>query len=274
MDTGWITETLQDMLARFLAFLPDIIAALVILVASLYLAGILAQVVWRALERRQTDRELTLMLTKLTRWSLVVLGIIVALQQVGFNVTAFLTGVGILGFTVGFALQDVSKNFISGMLLLLQQPFEIGDVIEVSDFTGKVLDIDLRATELLTFDGQNVLIPNADVFTSPIKNYSRTPTRRLDLRVGVAYGSDLELVRTTALQAIANIEGVLTEPAPVLAFKSFGASSIDFDLYYWIDSTQSDFLGTWDAAVVQLNRAFEAAGIEIPFPVHTVYLQK
>jgi len=97
-----------------------------------------------------------------------ILGIIIALQQVNFNVTAFLTGVGILGFTVGFALQDVSKNFVAGLLLLLQQPFNIGETIQVAGYTGRVSAINMRATELGTHDGQIVLIPNATVFTSPI----------------------------------------------------------------------------------------------------------
>ena len=270
----WISGSLQDLLTQFLTFLPDLITALVIFVAGLYLAGLLSKLLHKALERRQADKEMTLMLTKLSRWTLIILGTITALQQVGFNVTAFLTGLGILGFTVGFALQDVSKNFIAGLLLLLQQPFDIDDVIEVSDYTGSVLDVSLRTTELLTFDGQHVLIPNADVFSSPIKNYSRSPNRRIELNVGVAYGSDLEKVRAVALETVCGLNGVLPDPAPILAFNNFGESSIDSTIYYWIDATKTDVLLISDAALVQINAAFERDQIEIPFPVRTVYLQK
>jgi small-conductance mechanosensitive channel len=102
-------------------------------------------------------------------------GVVVSLQQVNFDVTAFLTGVGILGFTVGFALQDVSKNFVAGLLLLLQQPFVIGETIQVTGYTGEVTAITMRATEIKMEDGQLVMIPNATVFTSPIvKQNSRT----------------------------------------------------------------------------------------------------
>lgn len=271
MDT--ITIPLQTLLADFLTFLPNLLAALVIFVVSIYLAGVLTKWLLRGLERRETDRELRLLITKVSRWTIIVLGIVIALQQVGFDLSAFLAGLGILGFTVGFALQDVSKNFIAGLLLLLEQPFDIDDVIEVGDFIGTVADVDLRATELYTFDGQNVMIPNGDVFTSPIKNYSRYHKRRIELNVGVAYGSDLELVRETALEAVAQIEGLAPKPAPLVIFNNFGASSVDFTLYYWIDLNAADYLLSVDAGIVNINDAFEAKGIEIPFPVRTVLQQ-
>ena len=124
-----LPTTLQEMTANFLAFLPDLIVALLIFLASLYAAGLLTKLIAAAMERRKTDNEIKLFIVQVTRWSILIAGAVVALQQVGFNISAFLTGLGILGFTVGFALQDVSKNFVAGLLLLLEQPFDLGDVI-------------------------------------------------------------------------------------------------------------------------------------------------
>jgi small conductance mechanosensitive channel len=269
-----LSLSLQKLLADFLALLPQLIVALIVFIISLYLAGLISRVVRRTMERRKADQEITLLISQITRWTFYILGVVIALEQVGFDLTAFLAGLGILGFTVGFALQDVSKNFVSGLLLLIEQPFDIGDVIEVGDFIGEVANVDIRATEIFTFDGQNVLIPNGDVFTSPIKNYSRYNKRRLDFTIGVAYGSDLELVRKTVLEVITSIPGVIDEPAPTLAFNNFGDSSIDFTIYYWVDLNTADYLETIDATITGINLAFEQNNIEIPYPVRTVQMAK
>ncbi len=267
-----LPTNLQDLLANFLTFLPRLVVSLMIFVAGLYLAGVISKLLRRMMEKREADLEITLLLTQLTRWTVITLGVMIALEQIGFDLTAFLAGLGILGFTVGFALQDVSKNFIAGLLLLLEQPFDLGDVIEVGGFIGTVAQVDVRATELYTFDGQNVIIPNGEIFTSAIKNYSRYPKRRVELSVGVDYDSDLEKVRQTTLQVIEGIPGVLDDPAPKVVFKNFGESSIDFTLYYWIDLEQTGYLDALDATVVNLKSAFESTGINIPYPVQTVHV--
>jgi len=267
-----LPTTLQEMLMNFFAFLPRLVVSLVIFVAGLYLAGVISRLLRRAMEKRNSDREITLLLTQLTRWTVLTLGVMVAMEQVGFDLTAFLTGLGILGFTVGFALQDVSKNFIAGLLLLLEQPFDLGDVIEVGDHIGTVAKVDVRATELYTPERQNVIIPNGEIYTSSIKNYSRYPKRRVELTVGVGYKSDLEQVRAAALKAIADIPGRLDDPAPQVVFRNFGESSIDFTLYFWIDLIAGGYFRALDAAVVKIKAAFDAAGIEIPYPVRTVQL--
>ncbi len=174
MDTG------ETLLTRFLLFLPKVIVAGVVMALALFLAGLASRLLSGALERRRFSRELVQFFREASKWSVISLGVIVALQQVNFDVTAFLTGLGILGFTVGFALQDVSKNFVAGLLLLLQQPFAIGETIQVAGYTGRVAAINMRATELTTEDDQVVLVPNATVFTSPIvKKIAPAPLRRV-----------------------------------------------------------------------------------------------
>jgi small-conductance mechanosensitive channel len=269
-----ISTTLDELIADFLKLLPDLVISLFIFFISLYGAGLVAKLLRSAMERRKTDLEIRLVVEKITRWSIIILGTIAALQQVGFNLSAFLAGLGIIGFTVGFALQDVSKNFIAGLLLLLEQPFDIGDVIKVGDFTGTVASVEIRATEIYTFDGQNVIIPNADVFTSPITNYSRYSKRRVDITVGIGYESDLEMARETALEVIATIPGVLDDPAPRVVYNNFASSTIDFTLYYWVDLSVGDYFGAIDSAITGINTAFREKHIDMPFPTSTILLEK
>lgn len=269
-----LLESFMQMLQNFILFLPKVILALVVFVIGLYLAGLTSRLVRRAMERRKTDPEAALLVTKIARWSVIFLAAMVALQQVDFNVTAFLTGLGILGFTVGFALQDVSKNFVAGLLLLIQQPFDVGDSIKVTDFAGTVMVIDLRATEIHTFDGQVVLIPNADVFTNPIINYTRAKKRRVEVSVGVGYESDLEQVARLAKDAIASIPGLLDDPAPIVHYQAFGPSTIDWTIYYWIDTAQTDPFTARDIGMQNIKVAFEKANVDMPYPTQRLYLEQ
>ncbi len=269
-----ISVVLQELLVKFLTFLPKAIVAMVILVISLYLAAVISKAVRKALQKRGTDHEVMLVITSITRWMVIALGIFVALQQMGFDLSAFLVSLGVVGFTIGFALQDISKNFVAGMLLLLQQPFDIGNAIEVDGYSGTVVDVNLRATEIRTFDGKTVLIPNADVYSHPITNFSRESNRRLDLTIGVACDTDLELARATALEAVAGIDGILAEPAPQLAFHTFGDSSIDFTLYIWINTQTNGMLAAKDASVFTINESFGEKGIDMPYPVQTVLIKQ
>ena len=267
-----VSLALQDLVAQFILFLPKLVMALVFFIVGIYLANMLTRLVRKGLERRAVNKEATQVIMQITRWSLYILVAVTALQQVDFNLTAFITGLGIIGFTLGFALKDISENFIAGLMLLLQRPFELGDVIEIDDFRGRVTDVSLRATEIETLDGQNVILPNGLVYTSPIVNYSRRDLSRIGVDVGVAYGSDLDFVRQTALQAVAAAPDVLKEPAPYVVFRGFDDSSITFTLFYWIDGSQTPQFRASDLGIPVIKKAFEAAGIEIPFPIRTIQM--
>lgn len=263
---------LDELQRQLILFLPSLISALVIFVVGIYLASLAAKLLGRALDQRRVNVEARRALVQVSRWLLIILVTATALEQVNFDLTAFITGLGILGFTIGFALKDISENFVAGLLLLLQRPFELGDVIEVADFRGRITDVSLRATEMETMDGHNVILPNGLVYTSPILNYTRTTVSRVSVDVGVGYGSDLDEVRRVALSAIAGVPGVLEEPEPFLTFHTFGDSSINFTLYYWINLRQDSYFQAADMAVPVIKTAFERAGIEIPFPIRTVLM--
>ncbi len=265
-------ELFQHFFDALFKIVPAIIAAVVVFIITLFVASWLSKKVRVALKKRDVRRELVILASRLTRWGIIVGGGVWALQIVGFNVSAFIAGLGVTGLVIGFALQDISKNFTSGALLMVQEPFSLGDYIQVAGYEGEVLDVQMRATELLSPDGLRVLIPNSDVFTNTIINYTKTHRRRVSLTVGVDYGSDLQKVTETALAAIRAVPGLLDDPEPMLFFHDFGDSSINFTVRYWFDTDESNFFEAQDVGVKAIKQAFEQAGINIPFPIRTVLL--
>jgi len=271
-ETISFTTILQQLLVDFLTLLPSLIAALVVFAVGLYIASIVKRLVRRGVERRTQNAQPITLLSQLSYWLVVILVAAISLQMVGFNLTAFLAGLGIAGITIGFALQDVSKNFIAGVLMLIQQPFDIGEMIEVDGYVGKVEAIDLRATQIRTADGKLVLIPNGQVMISAITNFSRAKARRVAIKTGVAYESEPESVHRTALAAIADIQGLLSDPAPEVLYEGFGSTSMDLIIYFWIDTSQTNVANAMDAGLKAIKEAFEQAKIDMPLPGQSVYL--
>ena len=263
---------IDTFIENFIKGIPNLLTALVIIIASLYFAGVLGRIIKRVLKTRQAPEGVTHLLAELTKVSVIVIGVITALQRF-FDVTAFLAGLGILGFTVGFALQDVMKNFAAGVILLIQQPFHIDEFIGVAGFDGQVLEIDLRATEMRALDGRIVSIPNADVLANPIVNYTRADRRRIELPVGVGYDTDTETARQVVLDVLQHVPGFMAEPAPMLGFSNFGDSALQLDTYFWIDTSKTNPLAAKDAAFSLIKNALDKQGIDIPFPIRTVYMQ-
>lgn len=267
MEENYI-ETFIDNLIKGI---PNLLTALAILLASIYLATLFSRLVQRVLKTRKAPEGVTRLLADITRITVIVIGVITALQRF-FDVTAFLAGLGIIGFTVGFALQDVMKNFAAGIILLIQQPFHVGEFIGVAGFDGEVLAIDLRTTEMRALDGRIVSIPNAEVLANPIINYTRANRRRIELPVGVAYDTDTELARRVVLDALENVPGYMTEPAPLIGFSNFGDSALELNTYFWIDTSLTNPIAAKDSAFSLIKKALDKKGIDIPFPIRTVYM--
>lgn len=249
------------------AFLPRLGLALLVLLIAWVLSRWASRMLKNRLDRQKADAEMVTLLQMVTRWGILILGIVLALEQIApGRLNTLLAGVGILGVTVGFALQDVAKNFVAGILLLISQPFELGDTIMVSDYTGTVTAINLRSTELLEVDGRLVIIPNADIFVSSIINYSRSIERRVDLKLTVTPDTDLQKAVSSGLGALEGVAGVMREPGPVLIFDSFGDSTINGFLRYWVDTSQADLLETQHTVLGNVQKAYDAEGIVMPYP--------
>jgi small conductance mechanosensitive channel len=194
-------------------------------------------------------------------------GLFVALGILGLDtaVTSLLAGVGIVGLALGFAFQDLASNFIAGVLLSIRRPFVEGDLIENEDHLGTVTEINLRSTRLRTLQGQTVIIPNAEVFTNSVVNYS-TGERRVDLRCGVAYGDDLEAARAVSWAAVRSPTRGRHRPVDFY-YEEFGDSSIDFVVRFWITvHAQPDFLRARSEAVIAIKKALRRGRLHHPLP--------
>lgn len=262
-------DYLAGLFDKFIAAIPNILVALLIVAFSVWLAHLLSGLLKRGLTRRHTDPGVTQLLAEIVRWTIVVLGVTTALQRF-FNVTAFLAGLGIVGFTVGFALQNIMQNFVAGVILLAQQPFKVGDAISVAGYDGTVLAVNLRTTEMKTFDGRIVILPNADLLSNAIVNYTRADRRRVDLSVSIAKDADAESARRSVLEAIGNVPGFVPDPAPLVVFQSLGGSSMDLAAFFWVDISKTSPPAAKDAALLRIKKGFEDRGIDIPYPIQTI----
>jgi small-conductance mechanosensitive channel len=263
---------LQGWLQSFVEFLPKIIAALVIFGATLVGASFVAKSVKKFSARRIDSPELLQLILRVTRWTLVIIG--TALDQVNFDVTGFIAGLGVAGFTIGFALQDISKNFISGLLLLYRQPFQIGEAVKVSSFTGNVEEINIRDTVIKTYDGELVIIPNTEVFENPIVNYTDNPARRQSFTIGLGYEEDVERAKTVFLEAINSVEGVEKVPAPTIYVDNMGDSVLVMKAQFWTNQEERNIFEVLSQVITAVKIASEQNGINLPYPIQTIRLEK
>jgi small conductance mechanosensitive channel len=269
-----LSAPLQAFVQEALQFIPKLIVALIVFGVSLFLSVVAARWTERTARTKIDDKETLLLLSRLARWAVVVLGTVLALDQVNFDVTGFVAGLGIAGLTIGFALQDITRNFIAGLILLVRQPFDIGDGVEVAGHAGTVLEITTRDTVLKAWDGEMVILPNLEVFTQPIINYSDLPNRRRTIQIGLGYGEDVERVTELLLEAIRGVDGVLVDPAPELLADNLGDSTLNLSARFWVNQETHGLFDVHSAVVRTIKEAAEQEGIDLPYPIQTVRLER
>jgi len=215
------------------------------------------------------------LLGKLARVALLTFAVLVVLSTVGIDFSALAVFSGAVGVGVGFGLQKIVSNLVSGIILLADKSIKPGDIITLGDNYGWVDTMGARYTSVVSPDGREYLIPNEDFVTQRVINWSYSNERvGLDVRFGVSYGSDPHRVREVALAAIASVERVLSDPAPVCNLARFGDSSLDFALWFWIGDPIKGVGNVRSAVLFALWDAFKRDGIEIPFPVRDMRLDK
>ncbi len=202
-------------------------------------------------------------------------GLVVLLTSarvLGVDLTALLATAGIATVAIGFAAQTSLGNLISGLFLLFDRPFQVGDTVELEGRLGVVQEITLLSTLVRTFDGILVRWPNETVLKSTILNYTRYPARRIDLRVGIAYDADIPRARAVLMDALSGCQEVLLDPPPDVVARAFLDSSVELEVRAWVP--QSRFLAGRTAVVQTVHAALAEAGITIPFPQRTVWLHR
>ncbi|MCK6371405.1 MAG: mechanosensitive ion channel, partial [Gammaproteobacteria bacterium] len=211
--------------------------------------------------------------SRLIYYLLLTVGLLMALAASGFELGQLTLVVSALGVGLGFGLQNVVSNFVSGIVLAFERPFNVGDLIAVGDQTGRVLSIGLRATSVRTLEGAEVIVPNSTFIAGNVINWTLSDrTRRIDLPLGVAYGSDLRKVQSLIREVIDGIPDLARHPEPLVAFTGFGESSLDFRVLVWTPDADRLLVTTSELAMA-INDALEKAGIEIPFPQRDIHIR-
>ncbi len=182
-----------------------------------------------------------------------------------------MAGLGIVGLTVGLALQDVMKNFVAGVMILIQQPFRVGETIGVKGFDGTITAIDLRSTEMRATDGRLVILPNADVLANPIINYHARSQRLAELSLNLPLTSEPDTVKQILMDAGRDIEGFLYKPEPSVVFVNLTNSAIQAKLTFWVDVKKNEVSRVKEAVLLKVKSALQEEGIEIPHPIQAVY---
>jgi small-conductance mechanosensitive channel len=237
--------------------------ALVLLIAGFFVARGVAAAVIRLLRSRLEPQQ-ALILRRAIYYPLVLLFIAAALHQVGFKLTVLLGAAGVLTVALGFASQTSASNIISGLFLMIEQPFKIGDSIQVAGTTGEVLSIDLLSVKLRMFNNTFVRVPNESVIKSEVRTLTRFPIRRVDLKIGISYVEDLEKVREILIALVDENPLGLEQPVPQVFLEGFGDSSVDLQYSVW--ARKENFVALKNSLMEEVKVAFDAAGIEIPFP--------
>jgi len=261
----WVVEDGPGWLVKIIGFL-------VILLVFKILGSIVGGITGKALSSSKLKFSdlLKRFFVNVVRKVVFVLGLVIALGQVGFDVGPILAGVGVVGFVVGFALQDTLSNFAAGIMILIYRPYDIGDAISAAGETGKVDGMSLVSTTILTPDNQKLIIPNSKIWGGTIRNITAQATRRVDLTIGVSYSDDLDKTQEVLMEVVTAHEKVLKDPAPVVVVTNLGESSVDFAVRPW--SKTSDYWDVYGDLTKAIKQRLDKEGITIPFPQRDLHL--
>jgi potassium efflux system protein len=212
-------------------------------------------------------------ISALTHYTVLTLGFVLAANALGLGLNRFTLLAGAFGVGIGFGLQTIVNNFVSGIILLTERPVEVGDTISLSGAFGEVGRIGIRSSTVRTWQGAEIIVPNADLIAQQVTNWTLSDRRRrLEIQVGVAYGSQPRQVIEVLKQAATRVDRVLTEPEPYVLFTGFGDSSLDFELRCWTDDFDR-FLQVRSSVCVEVSDLLAQAGIVIPFPQRDLHIR-
>lgn len=269
-----INSSLLELVSQAIEFLPSFLVAIAILIitrSAVKPVRTLTQTAVDRIVKSPSLRSLVIQIAYVATWIIGVLfACVVAFPDLGLGDLIGLLGLG--SVAIGFAFQDIFKNFLAGILLLLNEPFQLNDQIVVNDFEGTVEAVNIRSTEIRTYQGERVVIPNATVFTSSVRVLTDRPYRRTDLAIGLDYNTPLPRAIQVLLMSLTDVEGVLSNPSAEVDVVGFGDSSIDFVVRYWTLPQKLHVRQTQTRVVMALKQACDQANFNIPYPIRSVYL--
>lgn len=271
ISAAW--EKVQSMINGFIALVPNLVLALIVFGIFFIMAGAIRQIVRQVTRDRRHARNLGLILGRLAQWTTILIGLFISLSIVVPTLRAgdLVQLLGISGVAIGFAFRDILQNFLAGILILLTEPFQIGDQIVFKDFEGTVENIQTRATTIKTYDGRRIVIPNSDLFTNSVTVNTAFNNRRLEYDVGIGYGDDIDQAKQLILEAIRETEGVLSEPAPDALVVDLAASTVNIRARWWVHPPRrAEALSLQDRVLINIKKKLTTNGIDLPFPTQQI----
>ena len=268
-----IIRSVNELIGDFVKLIPGFIAGGLVLLLARYIDQFNQKLATRIAKRTLKSRSLQILFIKTCSVTTWVIGFFLAsvLAFPGLSLGNVVSALGLGSVAIGFAFQDIFKNFLAGILLLLQEPFSIDDEIIVEGYEGYVEHIDVRTTTLRTYQGEKILIPNANIFTNSVQIKTGYTSRRTDLAVGVDYNTPLDEAKSLLQKIVSNTTGVLISPAPEIDLVNFGDSSIDFVVRYWTLPQQKKVRQVQTKMIIAIKDSFDQASISIPYPIRTLY---
>lgn len=259
---------------KFLLALPRIVLAIIILVIILFIASYISRTIKRKLSGEQHDPLFVNFISKITKVTIIVCGIILAMQTVGLTGVAggLLAGAGISAFIFGFAFKDIAENFLGGVILAFNRPFSLNDTIVIREFTGHVIALNLRTTHIKTFDEGDVFIPNAIVIKEPLTNLTRDGKIRLNFVVGIAYEDNITNAIATIENAMKVVEDIKHDIKPFTVVEELSASTVNLRIFFWADTMdyKKGVLQIKSEVITTVKRSLEIEGFSLPADIQEI----
>ncbi len=266
-----IREQVNEMVVGFLALLPNLAIALLVLLITWVLSKFAVRVAGRAVGSTGMRASLKTLFETAVKLAIWLVGLMIAAAIIfpGFTPAGMIAGLGIGAVAVGFAFQDIFENFFAGVLIMLREKMRIGDVIECQEIVGRVELINLRETHVRSLSNELTVVPNSVLFKNPVKILTDTALRRHEVIVGVSYDTDVDAAGAVIRRALEGLDGLDEEKGVEVYAHLFNSSSVDFLVRWWAGSTPKAGWASTDLVVRTIKRALDDAGIEIPFPYMT-----
>ena len=270
--TQWLERGKEWLIDQGPQWVFKLVMFVLILIVFSALGNMVKRLAGRALasSRLHASKLLQDLFVSMAGKAVFLIGLLIALAQVGVQIGPVLAGLGIVGFIIGFALQETLSNFASGVMILIYRPFDVGDAIEAGGVSGKVKQMSLVSTTITTFDNQRVIVPNKKIWGDVIRNMNAEDKRRVDLVFGIGYDDDIELADEVLHEIVDNYELSLEDPAPVIRLHTLGESSVDFIVRPWV-KTSDYWTAYWDITRA-VKKRFDEEGISIPFPQQDMHI--
>ncbi|WP_350655563.1 mechanosensitive ion channel domain-containing protein [Psychrobacter sp. S1-30-MNA-CIBAN-0213] len=268
-----IIDSANGILIGFVERIPYFVASIIVILIFWFLSVVFKKIVYKLLGSRSRHQNLVKVFQRVGGALIIFIGFMIAMVIAvpGFTPTKLIGALGIGSVAIGFAFKDIFQNLLSGILLLISEPFRIGDQIVSGDYEGTVEDIKIRATTIKTYDGRQVVIPNSDLYTSAVTVNTAYKQRRLQLAVGIGYADDINEAKAEIMQALSRADTVSKEATPTIIAVNLGDSTIDLIVRWFIDDgTQANKVASIDQVLIEVKTALDAAGIDMPFPVRTL----